>query len=342
MNNIPKKANRRRLNVELCILVGTLLPLFGLIVLGIFSEGRSPTWETWRLILIGFSLILIAMLIFLWYLPLQKLRKSILALQNDLETPDYNQVLKRIRYYHPLGEEFSALIQQIDSQKQREYVSEMLRKEAELAAMQSQINPHFLYNTLDSIRGQLLFEGQKQIADTLESLSSLFRYSTNPKTVYNTFSQEIDNIENYMRIIRYRFGDRVALHYIIDEADMSIYNCEIPKLTLQPIVENAILHGLELKKQGGIITVRAWLSMNELNICVEDNGVGMSEEQLADMNRRFASGMSEMLERGSGIALLNVNERIRLRYGPGYGIKVYSALQLGTQVCITLPRYGER
>ncbi|MEG2623797.1 MAG: histidine kinase, partial [Clostridia bacterium] len=113
-----------------------------------------------------------------------------------------------------MSEGMVAQFSDLQNQREREYSLEMLKKEAELNALQSQINPHFLYNTLDSIRGQLVAEGMTDAADILEALSKLFRYSINPKTVYNTLEQELDNIDNYMRILHYRFGDRIAFSHV--------------------------------------------------------------------------------------------------------------------------------
>ena len=233
--------------------------------------------------------------------------------------------------------ELRRLIATIECQYEQEYQLEMLKKEAELNALQSQINPHFLYNTLDSIRGRLIGEGLREESQIVESLSNLFRYSISPKAVYNTLDQELENVENYMRIMRYRFGDRLRFIREIDESVPYIRHCELPKLTLQPIVENAILHGMEKRSDGGTITIRASITEAGLSICVEDNGVGMEPEVLDRLAIKFREGAPVQQPSGGGIALVNVHERIRMRYGENYGVAVYSDVGLGTQVNLLLP-----
>ncbi|MEG1515506.1 MAG: sensor histidine kinase [Clostridia bacterium] len=236
-----------------------------------------------------------------------------------------------------MSEGMVAQFSDLQNQREREYSLEMLKKEAELNALQSQINPHFLYNTLDSIRGQLVAEGMTDAADILEALSKLFRYSINPKTVYNTLEQELDNIDNYMRILHYRFGDRIAFSHVIEGDVAFVMNCEMPKLTLQPIVENAVQHGMEHREEDGRIVVRAAISEKGLHICVEDNGAGIAPERLDELNKKLSEGAPIQKTQGSGIALINVNERIRMLYGEYYGLYVYSDEGIGTEVHIWLP-----
>ena len=244
---------------------------------------------------------------------------------------------------HPGGtleEDFFEMITRMQQEKEQDYSLQMLKKQAELNALQSQINPHFLYNALDSIRGQLLVQDMDIAADIIEALSRLFRYSINPKAVYNTLEQEIVNVEDYMRIIRYRFGDRYHLRVDVSGDSDEIWNCEIPKLTLQPIVENAINHGLEPKMEGdGTITIRVFLADGNLHIAIDDNGVGMPASVLDELNRRFGEGAPVQSAHGAGIALVNVNERIRLLYGADYGLHVNSMEGMGTEVHIAVPAH---
>lgn len=215
---------------------------------------------------------------------------------------------------------------------------EALKKEAELNSLRSQINPHFLYNTLDSIRGQLMPLGFSDAADIIESLSNLFRYSIDPRSIYNTLEQELDNVADYMRIMRFRLGDRLRFQTVVDTRDGYILNCEMPKLTLQPIVENAIEHGLARMPENARINLRAYVAQDGLNILVSDNGVGIEPRRLDELNARLREGSPVEKRRGSGLALVNVNERIRLLHGGDpYGLRVFSEVDVGTQVHILLP-----
>ena len=127
--------------------------------------------------------------------------------------------------------------------------AEIFNKQTELTALQSQINPHFLYNTLDTIRGQAMCDDNIEVANMIETLASFFRYSISRKGNLVTLRDELNNINNYMRIQQYRFNNRFSLEIVVDEEDMQAYDFYVPRLILQPIVENAIVHGLEEKSR---------------------------------------------------------------------------------------------
>lgn len=241
-------------------------------------------------------------------------------------------------YNHPLLKDALLYTSKASARLEREKTLEALKKEAELNSLRSQINPHFLYNTLDSIRGQLMIQGFNEAADNIESLSKMFRYSINPHTVYNTFEQELDNVRDYMRIMHFRLGDRLHFEVILEGEKENLLSCEMPKLTLQPIIENAIQHGLEHVVSNGLITLRAYEAQDGLNILISDNGCGMSSQRLSELNSNLYYGISDARSRNTGIALVNVNERIRMTYGgKPYGLHVNSDLGIGTQVHILLP-----
>lgn len=254
------------------------------------------------------------------------------------ERPDLQRLLESTPRRGLYTGDILRLVSLAYAQGDKERMLEALKKEAELNSLRSQINPHFLYNTLDSIRGQLMTLGAYDASDIIESLSNLFRYSINPRTVYNTLEQELDNVRDYMRIMHFRLGDRLVFATIIDTDNPSILNCEMPKLTLQPIVENAIQHGLEHIAGNGRITLRAFAAQDGLNILVTDNGCGIDPKRLDELNSRFREGSPVEKGQGAGLALVNVNERIRMLYGAKpYGLHVSSEVGLGTQVHILLP-----
>lgn len=215
------------------------------------------------------------------------------------------------------------------------------KRQAQYLALQNQINPHFLYNTLESIRGEALIAGLDGVADMTEALAKFFRYTITKVENLVSVEEELDNCETYFGIQKYRFGDRLNLHIEYDPAEHEkIMNCRIPKLTLQPILENSIIHGTELKLGAGNLYIRFACTQERLIICVSDDGVGMDEETLAALNRKLGRandsfGSSE--EEKGGIALVNVNNRIHLIFGDEYGIHVYSVPDRGTDVEITIP-----
>lgn len=222
--------------------------------------------------------------------------------------------------------------------KRREVSTALADTQAEIDALQSQINPHFLYNTLDAIRGQALIDDSPVIADMTEALSILFRYSISRTGNLVTLREEFRCIEKYLMIQQFRFSGK--FQYVRD-VDPNLLSCLIPRLTLQPIVENAIYHGLETRPEGGIITLSLEQSGGYLVIRVSDNGIGMTESQLLAINEklRVSTLVSVPLssKKGSGIALGNVNRRIRLTFGDEYGLSVSSAPNIGTDVEILLP-----
>ncbi|HYE83415.1 MAG TPA: sensor histidine kinase [Clostridia bacterium] len=217
---------------------------------------------------------------------------------------------------------------------------------AEYRALQNQINPHFLYNTLEAIRSDALSEGSENIANITEALAMFFRYTISNVNSMVTLEAELNNSENYFAIQNFRFRDKINLKINIDDEDMSILEYEIPKLTLQPIIENAIIHGLENKVGRGTIEIDITATEDRLIIKVTDDGVGMDEEVLNSINERLheISGqglMPDNTEKG-GIALINVNNRIKLQFGEKYGLRIYSIKGLGTSVEVTLPHMNEK
>jgi len=217
----------------------------------------------------------------------------------------------------------------------------MSKKQAEYLALQNQINPHFLYNTLEAIRGDAICAGIDNIAETTEALSIFFRYSITGVDKLVTLEEEIDNVENYFKIQYYRFGAKLKLGIIYPEAE-DITQYEIPKLTIQPFVENAIYHGIEKKVQGGAVKVKLETTARKILITISDDGVGMSEEMVEDINDYLEKVVVNHVEEGrkqmGGIAMKNVNSRIKLLFGEEYGIHVYSTAGIGTDIRIILPK----
>lgn len=217
------------------------------------------------------------------------------------------------------------------------------KKQAQYLALQNQINPHFLYNTLEGIRGEALCAGLENVADMTEALSTFFRYTISNLEHLVTLEDELENIENYFFIQKYRFGDRLDLVVEMEEADKpELLCCQLPKLTLQPIVENAIIHGIECKVGKGRVRIKVEGTEKRLLITVSDDGVGMDSTSLAALNKKLGGGsldyMADSHQRKGGIALPNVNNRIKLLFGEEYGLCIYSAESIGTDAVLTLPR----
>lgn len=215
------------------------------------------------------------------------------------------------------------------------------KRQAQYLALQNQINPHFLYNTLESIRSEAMMAGLSSVADMTEALANFFRYTISKVENLVSVEDELQNCETYFHIQQYRFGDRLELTVRCAPEDREeLYRCRLPKLTLQPILENSIIHGTELKVGKGHLTIYLQRTGERLLIQVSDDGVGMDEETLARLNGKLGKGGLVGASAGSqrgGVALVNVDNRIRLLFGEEYGLHVYSMPELGTTVEITLP-----
>ena len=233
-----------------------------------------------------------------------------------------------------LKEDISRLLQELE--KKNSY--ETLQAHMEFAVLQNQINPHFLYNTLDALRSQALAVHANEIADMTGRLSRFFRYSIKNQGNLVTVADELKNIEDYFAIQHYRFEDRFSLEY--HSEDDSVLKYYIPKMTFQPLVENALYHGLEPKKGNGKIVIRLHKGAQSLHVVISDNGIGMDENKLAAINARFhgdTPAPAKTGERRTGIALYNVNKRLQLLFGKMYGLHMTSSPGNGTDVEIQLP-----
>lgn len=233
------------------------------------------------------------------------------------------------------------VLNHFDSMMNDQQLNQETKKKSEFIALQNQINPHFLYNTLEAIRGDALSAGMENIADITEALSTFFRYSVTDTGSLVTLADELDNVDNYFKIQQYRFGENLEIIYEIPGSE-DILEFMCPKLTLQPIVENAIFHGLEKRAEKGEIIVRLELTDNKVLITIVDNGVGMDAVSLEELNNRIkhisvAYTVRDENKKKGGIALINVSRRIKLLFGENYGIHVFSIPDFGTDVRITIP-----
>ena len=235
------------------------------------------------------------------------------------------------------------LMDEVILEVQQSYQRALSQNQNSLAVLQSQINPHFLYNTLDCIRGEALEAEMDDIASMVESLSSFFRYSISSGDILVQLRDELRNIQIYYQIQRYRFRDRFRLE--VECEDERALDCYLPKLTLQPIMENCILHGLELKEADGLIRIHVTLTDRRLILTVSDNGCGMSPNDLERLREKINSPVSPESERGMvrhGIAVRNINKQLKLLFGPAYGLSVSSRLGEGTEVEIQIPAVDQR
>jgi len=274
------------------------------------------------------------------------IRRNLISPYEECRTL-FRQFIHKETYQELLDNDYQIFEEQMEVLKRFDYLLDkknaikLSTKQAELLALQNQINPHFLYNTLEAIRGDALCAGLDSVADTTEALSTFFRYTITETGNLVTLEDELENVENYFKIQKYRFGEKLSMEIHFSEGDQSELKWKLPKLTLQPIVENAIFHGLESKAEGGKVSIYVEPTRTKLRISIKDNGMGISEEKLEELNHKLehisVSYVSEKGNRRGGIALANVCRRIKLLFGEEYGLHVYSVVGFGTNVQVSIP-----
>jgi two-component system sensor histidine kinase YesM len=270
------------------------------------------------------------------YLPIKKLQDLTTTItKNDLQALVSPENVDEIT---ELGMSFNIMIGKI-----RELLDSKVReqenlKKAELKALQAQINPHFLYNTLDTIVWMAESNKTDQVIEIVRALSSFFRIALSRGRDWIPIRQEIEHVRNYLYIQKIRYRD--ILEYEI-EIDENILDSTILKLTLQPLVENALYHGIKNKRGGGTIRVRARKENHNLVLLtVQDDGVGFTPYKLAQIQATIANDSDEILKSESGFGLENVNQRVKLYYGKQFGLTVESQYQGGTRVTVAIPHRG--
>ena len=249
---------------------------------------------------------------------------------------DYNSRAKEegIGELKNLSANFNIMADQLEKQMEEIRQNEREKQRMEKKLLQSQINPHFLYNTLDSIIWMIHSKEYEGAAEMVSSLAKFFRISLSQGKDMIPLCKELEHASSYLKIQNIRFKDKFDYHV---EADPKLMKYLIPKLSIQPLLENAIYHGMEGMYDDGEIIISVYEEDGNIKIDIADNGLGMTEEKLDYiMHNKVVSS-----KRGSGIGVRNVNERIQLIYGKQYGITISSELDEGTTATITIPKTEE-
>ena len=235
-----------------------------------------------------------------------------------------------------LAEGFNNMVCELQRYIAKSYLAQNKQKEAELNALKTQIQPHFLYNTLEVIRMSAVDHGDEQVAEMVHSLAAQLRYLIGCNDDLVTLGQELEMVENYFRLIRIRYEDKIDLEIRIPE---QIRHYHILKLTLQPVVENAVVHGLKPKTSHGKVLITGEIAGGHLVLNVLDDGIGMTEATLAGINDLLVGEkIGEPTAGGwKNVGLKNVHDRLRLRFGEPYGIDLKSQALIGTVVRIITP-----
>ena len=261
--------------------------------------------------------------------PIRELEKSVKKLEEgNLDADIYMGGSYEIQH---LGKSVQDMKYRIKGLMQDIVTEHEEKRKSEFDSLQAQINPHFLYNTLDIIVWQIENEKQSEAVHTVTALARFFRLSLGKGKNIVTVKAEIDHVKNYLMIQNMRFKNKFDYEFDIAEDVLELSSL---KLMLQPMVENAIYHGMEFMDGDGLIRIKARHEMDELYLSVSDNGLGMTEDKV---NSVLAGKSNSGNGRGSGIGVKNVNERIKLYFGEDYGLKIESEPDVGTTIIIHLP-----
>lgn len=245
----------------------------------------------------------------------------------------FNFMIQKI---NKLVTELNIHIEALKEEKERVKQVEKQKRRAELQALQAQINPHFLYNTLNAITWQAADQGASEISIMSNSLGKFFRISLSKGREVITLREEMEHISSYLKIQKIRYKDKINYQMDVPEDVKELY---IIKLVLQPLVENAIYHGIKVKEGAGMIRVKVARRMNSQNmqalmITIEDDGEGIEPEQLKTINLGLTKGE---ISRDSGYGIYNVNERLKLYYGEAYGLTIESVHKQWTKSVVMIP-----
>ena len=293
-------------------------------------------WQMVRIAVATAALIFVAALAVGWVLsrllsrPLQQLENAMEAFEQDADHFAFHAV-RGTREVQNLSDSFGHMVGRIQQLMTTVREEEIDLRKTELKALQAQINPHFLYNTLDSIAWMCERGKNADAVQMVHALARLFRISISRGHELIPIEKELQHAEAYLQIQKYRYKNQFTYHFTVDEGCL---HCLCNKITLQPIIENAIVHGLDLMVDAGHIEITVRPDGGDILLIVADDGIGMEPEQVAALLQNEPSDRT-------GIGVKNVNDRLRIYFGPEYGLSITSAPYEGTIVTIRTPRVPE-
>ena len=293
-------------------------------------------WQMARIAVATAVLILFAALIVGWVLsrslsrPLQQLETAMEQFEQDADHFAFQSV-RGTREVQNLSDSFGHMVGRIQRLMITVREEEVVLRKTELKALQAQINPHFLYNTLDSIAWMCERGKNADAVQMVHALARLFRISISRGHELIPIEKELQHAEAYLQIQKYRYKNQFTYHFTVDE---SCLHCLCNNITLQPIIENAIVHGLDLMVDSGHIEITVKPDGDDILLIVADDGIGMEPEQVAALLQNEPSDRT-------GIGVKNVNDRLRIYFGAAYGISIVSAPYEGTTVTIRTPHVPE-
>ena len=261
--------------------------------------------------------------------------KSLVKAMGDFEGDSSEFVYQPVRgtkEISALSDSFEHMAVRIQKLMEKVRQEEITLRKTELKALQAQINPHFLYNTLDAIAWMCEAGRNEDAVEMVNALARLFRISISRGHELIPIEKELQHAQSYLHIQNFRYKNQFQYTFDVDETCLQYY-CN--KITLQPIIENAIYHGMDRMVDEGMIRIGIHQMDDKIIFTVEDNGVGMTEEQCMEVLQKEPGDRA-------GIGIKNVNDRIKIYFGEEYGLAIESELDEGTRVTITMPKITEK
>lgn len=266
-------------------------------------------------------------------LPIKKLTR---VMQQGKEgTLKENPELYFNREVNLLNTKYNRMVREMNHLIKSVYEIEIMKSKSEITALHSQINPHFLFNTLDSIYWTHIRKGEKELSHSIIRLADLFRYTiqSHGGDGFVSLAEELEQVRRYVDLMKMRWQERLQVEFAVDPAAAA---CRIPKLTIQPLVENAIVHGIEPLDHGGIVRVSVVRQAGVVTVTIQDNGIGMRQDRLDFIRERLRNETRrELMMNGKGIGIFNVHKLVQLQYGDPFGLQIESGPGAGTTVTLT-------
>lgn len=304
---------------------------------------RGAYYQNIRVFMI-FAFLVLFFDLLIAYIFVRRLNVSVHSICKAMENSGENGILESV---HPEPTEFkteidmlihsyNSVIRRLQESMQRSVELQLNEQRMEFRMLQAQINPHFLYNTFNLISSIAGMNGVDSICRITNCISDMFRYSIQDSLIVQ-LRDELKEVNNYVTIQVIRFKDKIYADFDIEEETLDVL---IPVFLLQPLVENAIIHGLEPKQGRGYIGIAAYMVDGEIELCVKDNGVGITPTKLEELSRSLEGEQVEVISTTghSSIGIKNVDQRIKAYYGKEYGVQVESDINVGTTVTVKIPK----
>lgn len=327
--------DRSKIKLDKPYFISKVQNKYGITVISKFLKSdinKFPLTLISSLIFIDSLVLIIALSIV--YIKLKLLSKrtdDILDVMNEVKNGNLNNRIPitsdndEINY---IAENFNEMCSELDEYIKKIYLSQIEQKKAEMIALQNQINPHFLYNTLESIRMKAICNSDKEVAKMLYTLSFLFRKQVKDKNIIS-LKDELEYCSKYMDIFKFRYSDN--FNYSI-ELPEEIEYVRIAKFTIQPLIENYFVHGIRLEDKDNFINIKVIKEDKDINIIIKDNGKGISKDKLELLNRN----LKNMKEMGESIGIINVHKRLVNEFGEGYGVRFEENIETGVLINVKI------